>query len=78
MVTSINDYCNRAYFACSEGSNDTYIPYIVHDTQYSIYMWSHAIANLEKSRSLESVSDAKTGEQSVFGEIHTNYIFGMP
>ena len=25
-----------------------------------------------KSRSLESVNDAKTGEQSVFSEIHTN------
>ena len=32
----------------------------------------------EKSRSLESANDAKTGEQSIFGEIHTNHAFGTP
>ena len=31
-----------------------------------------------KSRSLELANDAKTGEQSVFGEIHTNHGFGTP
>ena len=31
-----------------------------------------------KSRSLESANDAKTGEQSVFGEIHTNHELGTP
>ena len=31
-----------------------------------------------KSRSLESANDAKTGKQSVFGEIHTNHAFGTP
>ena len=31
-----------------------------------------------KSRSLESANEAKTGEQSVFGEIHTNHELGMP
>ena len=30
------------------------------------------------SRSLESANDVKTGEQSIFGEIHTNHAFGMP
>ena len=52
--------------------NSAYIPYIARDTQRSI---CHAG---EKSRSLQSANDAKTGEQSVFGEIHTNYAFGMP
>ena len=28
-----------------------------------------------KSRSLESANDAKTGEQSIFGEIHTNHVW---
>ena len=32
--------------------------------------------SLEKPRSLESANDTKTGEQSVFGKIHTNYAFG--
>ena len=32
----------------------------------------------DKSRSLESANDAKTGERSVFGEIHTNHAFGTP
>ena len=31
----------------------------------------------EKSRSLESTNDAKTGEQSVFGEIHTKLIMAL-
>ena len=38
----------------------------------------YAITSLEKSRSLESANDAKTGEQSVFGKIHTNHVFGTP
>ena len=32
----------------------------------------------EKSRSLESANEAKTGEQSIFSKIHTNHAFGMP
>ena len=44
------------------------------DTQ-PIYTLSHARA---KSRSLESANDTKTGEQIVFGEIHTNHAFEMP
>ena len=32
----------------------------------------------QKSRSLESADDAKTGEQSVFREIHTIHAFEMP
>ena len=31
-----------------------------------------------KSRSLELANDAKTGEQSIFGEIHTNHAFETP
>ena len=31
-----------------------------------------------KSRSLELANDTKTGEQSVFGEIHTNHELGTP
>ena len=37
----------------------TYIPYIVHNTQRSIYTLNHARA---KSRSLESANGAKTGQ----------------
>ena len=32
----------------------------------------------EKSRSLALANDAKAGEQSIFGEIYTIHIFGMP
>jgi hypothetical protein len=32
----------------------------------------------EKSRSLASENDAKAGEQSVFIEIHTIHVFGVP
>ena len=32
----------------------------------------------EKLRNLEAVNDAKTGEQRIFGEIHTHHVFGMP
>ena len=39
-------------------------------------MLSHAIASLGKSRSLELANDAKTGEQNVFVEIHTDHVFG--
>ena len=35
-------------------------------------------ASWEKSRSLESANDAKTSEQSMFGEIHINHEFGTP
>ena len=42
---------------------------------YSISMQSHAIANLERSRSLESANDTKTGKQSIFSEIDINYAF---
>jgi hypothetical protein len=44
---------------------NTCIPYIVRDTQRSIYTSSHAIASWEKSRSLESANDAISGKQSV-------------
>ena len=58
--------------------NSPYIPYIAHDTKLSIYTSSHAITSLEKSRSLESANDDKSGKQSVFGEIHANHVFGTP
>ena len=32
----------------------------------------------KKSRSLELANDTKTGEQSIFGKIHTNHEFRMP
>ena len=48
--------------------NNMYILYIARDTQCSIYTWSHAIASQEKSRSLESANDAKTGAQTIFGK----------
>ena len=41
------------------------------DTQRSIYTQGNAIVSQEKSRSLESANDAKTGEQSIIREIQT-------
>ena len=32
----------------------------------------------EKIKKLKSANDAKTGEQNVFCEIHTNHAFGTP
>ena len=69
------DQCRLLYpIAHAPRVNSTYIPYIARDTQRSIYTSSHA---WEKSRSLESANDTKTGEQSVLSEIHTNHAFGM-
>ena len=65
--------------------NSTYIPYIAHDIQgslyeRSIYVSSHALASsgAGEVKNLESENDAKTGKQSIFGEIHTSYVFGTP
>ena len=52
--------------------NNMYIPYIARDTRRKVML---SLAQ-EKSRSLESANDAKTGEESLFGEIHTNHVFG--
>ena len=48
---------------------NAYIPYITHNTLCVLFICK------VKPRSLESAND---GEQSVFGEIHTSYAFGMP
>ena len=47
-------------------------------TQNILFICKVVLLPSEKSRSLESVNDAKTGKQSVFSEIHTNHSVGTP
>ena len=56
---------------------------LCYSTQYTMfYFYNKVMPSLTrdwaKSRSLESPIDAKTGVQSVFGEILINYAFGTP
>ena len=56
--------------------NNLYIiPYILHDTQCSIYTSNHAIARSGKSGSLESVNDAKTEKQHFRRNPHNSCIW---